>query len=85
MKNRIFTNEEWKEMMMMQKKAEQKRQVVPKKKVRKFELSKETCFLLGIIFAGLVMLLMNIAIDNYNDYLQRCDERNGYTCNIFGK
>lgn len=85
MEKRIFTNEEWKEIEMMQKRAEQKRQATPKKKARKFELSKGACFLLGIVVAGLVIVLMNIAIDNYNDYLQKCDERNGYTCNVFGR
>lgn len=85
MKKQIFTNEEWKEMMMMQERAEKKRQLAPKKKSRKFELSKGACFLLGVVVAGLVIVLMNIAIDNYNDYLEKCDERNGYTCNVFGR
>lgn len=85
MENRIFTNEEWKEMMMMQERAEKKRQLAPKKKVRKFELSKTTCFVLGMIFAGLAIVAMNFAIDNYNDYLQRCDAEKGHVCNIFGK
>lgn len=82
---KIFTNEEWKEMMMMQERAEKKRQLAPKKEAKKFKLSRTTCFVLGMIFAGLVIVAMQFAIDNYNDYLKRCDEANGYTCNIFGK
>ena len=85
MEKQIFTNEEWKEMMMMQERAEKKRELAPKKKVRRFELSKTACFVLGMIFAGLAIVAMKFAIDNYNDYLQRCDNANGYTCNIFGK
>ena len=85
MEKQIFTNEEWKEMMIMQERAEKKRQLAPKKKERKFELSKTAYFVLGMIFAGLAIVAMRFAIDNYNDYLQRCDDVNGYTCNIFGK
>lgn len=83
MEKRIFTNEEWKEIEKMQEKAKQERKTTIKK--RRLKLKKETCFMLGFITACIVMLLMNIAIDNYNDYLQRCDEEKGYTCNIFGR
>lgn len=85
MEKRIFTNEEWKEIEKMQEKAKKQRQVAPKKKVRKFELSKSNCFWLGFLVAGLAIVLMTNAVNNYNDYLQKCDERNDYTCNVFGQ
>ena len=53
--------------------------------MKRLRLKREVCFMLGAIVMCLVILLMNIAIDNYNDYLQRCDAEKGYTCNIFGK
>lgn len=51
----------------------------------RLRLKREVCFMLGAVVMCLVTLLMNHAIDNYNEFLQKCDERNGYTCNIYGK
>lgn len=53
--------------------------------MKRLRLKREVCFILGFIIACLLISFMNYAIDNYKDYLQRCDEEKGYTCNIFGK
>jgi hypothetical protein len=38
-------------------------------------------FAIGVLFT----LFVNYSIDKYNNYLEQCDNQNGYTCNIFGK
>jgi hypothetical protein len=52
---------------------------------KKLKLKGEVYFVLGFICAIILMIVMNYGINNYKDYLDRCDIERGYTCNIFGK
>lgn len=53
--------------------------------MKRLRLRREVCFILGAVVMCMIIMFMNNAIDNYNDYLQKCDETKGYACNIFGK
>lgn len=53
--------------------------------MKRLRLKREVCFVLGAVVMCAFIMFMNSAINNYNDYLQKCDETKGYTCNIFGK
>lgn len=52
---------------------------------KRLRLRRELCFVLGAVVMFLVTLFMNSAIEDYNEYLKRCDERKGYTCNVFAR
>lgn len=53
--------------------------------MKRLRLRREVCFMLGAVVMCIVTLLLNNAIEDYNEHLQRCDEEKGYTCNIFAK
>lgn len=81
----LFTKKEWKEMEEMMERAKQQKQVEIKKPVKKRTLSKTSCFVLGMMLSSLLLIVMTYSVNNYSEYLQKCDEMNGYTCNVFGK
>ena len=48
-------------------------------------LKREICFILGALVMALTILLLHYGIENYKEFLEKCDARTGHTCNIFGK
>lgn len=42
----------------------------------------------NVIYISCIVLLVALftkGLNNYNDYLEKCDIEKGYTCNIFAK
>ena len=52
---------------------------------KRLKLRRKWVFVLGVISTILIMNITNTMIENYKDYLHRCDIERGYTCNIFGR
>lgn len=52
---------------------------------KRLRLRREVCFLLGVIITILTIILLHYGVENYKEFLEKCDARTGYTCNIFGK
>lgn len=53
--------------------------------MKKRRLRKWVKVVLVIIALVLLELCLVKAIENYNDYLVKCDKIKGHTCNVFGK
>lgn len=53
--------------------------------MKKRRLKREWVFVLGFLSALLFLSFINYATKNYDEYLQQCDIKKGYTCNIFGQ
>lgn len=56
-----------------------------KRYVKRTRLKREYCFLLGMIIMAIFTISIIKYIEFYNDYLEKCDNEKGYTCNIFGE
>lgn len=53
--------------------------------MKKRRLRKWVKVALSIVVLSVLLYLINMALNNYNSYLENCDNVKGYTCNIFGK
>lgn len=52
---------------------------------KRIRLKREICFILGALVMALTILLLHYGVENYKEFLEKCDARTGHTCNIFGK
>jgi hypothetical protein len=55
------------------------------KTTKKLKLKREWCFVLGMLTMTIITISIIKYIGFYNDYLEKCDNEKGYTCNIFGQ
>ena len=56
-----------------------------KKYVKKTRLKRKWYFVLGMLTMLFLIISMYKYIEFYSDYLEKCDNDKGYTCNIFGQ
>lgn len=52
---------------------------------RKLKLKRKWYFVLGVIITIITITTINTLIAHYAEWIHRCDQEKGYTCNIFGE
>lgn len=52
---------------------------------KKLRLKRKWCFVLGMLTMAILTISIIKYMDFYGDYLEKCDNDKGYTCNIFGQ
>ena len=53
--------------------------------IKKTRLKREYCFILGMLTMAIFTISIIKYIEFYSDYLEKCNNEKGYTCNIFGQ
>jgi len=53
--------------------------------MKRYKLKTWVKVLIAVVGAILLFMILKYAINNYLEYLEKCDLEKGYTCNFFGK